>query len=162
MSSARTLNIKEVVMKEVRIQHCVGGKTYTFRFKLTSHFIDEQHESICLGFLLTNKGAHVERSIVSEVQNMIASSIQDFISITCLEATISVDHCDHWVNCLLDISDVKLGKETSFMNKQVRGILGRIDRLFDVIEEEVRDPRKNASRKSKRQGYVNRPEVSHS
>jgi len=149
-------------MKEVKIRHRVDGRTYTFKFKLIEHSIGEQNESIVLGFLLANKGARVDKSVVSEVQNMIACSIQEFISLTSLKATIFVDHCDHWITCHLDISDVILGKETSFMNMQVRSILGRIDRLFDVIEEEVRNMQKIVSQKSKRQEYVNRPEVSHS
>src|ERR1035438_2942954 len=112
MSAAQNLNIKEVVIIEVVIREVVEEKVYLFKFKIVSFRIDELNHFIDLNFLLTHKGKPVEKQVVSDVLHKIASSIEDYIRIVDVNSAVAVDHCDHWINCRLDIDrkSVVLGK----------------------------------------------------
>jgi|GEM_PF-4349770 len=164
MSPAQNLNIKEVVVKkvvkpapmtEVVIVELVDNKEYPFKLKLVSNIIEVDKKSVILHFLLTHRGKPVDRRIVGDVQNKIASSIEDYIRVKDIFATVNVDHCDQWISCKLDSSGVKVGGEIEFRDNQVTNILVRIDRLFSATPPKVRKSRSRKSRKGTPTTYVN-------
>jgi hypothetical protein len=150
MSAAQNLNIKEVVIREV-----VEEKVFHFKFKIVSFRIDELNHFIDMNFLLTHKGKPVEKQVVSEVLHKIASSIEDYIRIVDVNPAVAVDHCDHWINCRLDIKGIKSGYEIVHMDQHVSGMLERIDRLFSRTPSKVRATRIRTALKGKRPSYVN-------
>jgi hypothetical protein len=156
MSAAQNLNIKEVVIREV-----VEKKVYLFKFKIVSFRIDEQNRFIDLNFLLTHKGKPVEKQVVRDVLHKIASSIEDYIRIVDVNSAVAVDHCDHWINCRLDIKGIKSGYALGHKDQHVSGMLDKIDGLFSHTSSKVRPTRIRTALKGKRTPYVNNSREGH-